>query len=158
MAGETYLWGPPLEGATTLAMFRVGRHHCGLLRIHPPFADQQHRPVKYRYSFEVKPPVLDGGGTVFFVTSEINVRAHLGEAAAGTHFLGVWEGSLHENLGAADKWGDLVSFTQRAFEISCERLGLKQIDVQPRLSAKLSGGTKVAVSKEIVEASLDLLL
>ena len=72
--------------------------------------------------------------------------------------MGVWERSLHENLGATDKWGDLVLFTQRAFEISCERLGVNQSDVQPLLSAKLSSGMKVAVSKEIVEASSDLLL
>jgi hypothetical protein len=75
--------------------------------------------VQYRYILAV----FDAEGQpCFFVASEVNQsREALG---GGSHFLGVFPGCGHENLGDSDAWADLETFACRAVEIVKERLAI----------------------------------
>ena len=41
----------------------------------------------------------------------------------GSHFLGVFNGDGHANLGADDRWGIEEEFTVKALEIALEKFG-----------------------------------
>jgi len=63
------------------------------------------------------------------VASERNERhAELvarGEKPSGrSHFLGVFTGEQHQNLGSSDEWADLDAFTARALGVAGELLGV----------------------------------
>lgn len=60
------------------------------------------------------------GDPCLFVASEVNSeREALG---GGSHFLGVFPGEEHLNLGDSDEWADQERFIARALEIAQERL------------------------------------
>jgi hypothetical protein len=59
------------------------------------------------------------------VAAEVNtLHGQPGFEASGSHFLGVFPGSSHENLGASDDWADLERFTRKALELAAGRLGV----------------------------------
>jgi hypothetical protein len=55
-----------------------------------------------------------------YVTSEVNEWANE-PGGGGSHFLGVFDGRGHANLGASDQWANEEQFTARALEIATER-------------------------------------
>ena len=60
---------------------------------------------------------------VFIVSSEVNsTHKTLG---GGTHFLGVFDGQGHLNLGDSDDWGDLDKFVPKALAVVEEHRGLR---------------------------------
>jgi hypothetical protein len=60
------------------------------------------------------------GEPCLFVAAEVNQdREAFG---GGSHFLGVFSGDGHVNLGDSDEWADREQFVQRALEIARERL------------------------------------
>lgn len=58
---------------------------------------------------------------VYFVASEVNTMAEA--LGGGSHFLGVFDGEGHSNLGASDDWADPKKFFPKALEIVRERFG-----------------------------------
>ncbi|MEM7697289.1 MAG: hypothetical protein AAF236_02660 [Verrucomicrobiota bacterium] len=51
----------------------------------------------------------------FFVASECNALAQ--SIGGGSHFLGVFSGEGHANLGASDRWAELEHFVPKALEL-----------------------------------------
>jgi hypothetical protein len=73
--------------------------------------------VQYQYILVV---YERDGEPCFFVASEINAEKEA--FGGGSHFLGVFPGDGHENLGDSDEWADRERFAARAFAIAQERL------------------------------------
>jgi hypothetical protein len=59
---------------------------------------------------------------VYFVASEVNTMA--AAFGGGSHFLGVFDGSGHANLGSSDDWGDPRKFFPEAMRLASERFGV----------------------------------
>lgn len=59
-----------------------------------------------------------------FVASEVNSTVK--EFGGGSHFLGVFPGHGHENMGASDDWADIDKFTIRALAVVQERLKITE--------------------------------
>ena len=59
---------------------------------------------------------------VYFVASEVNEMA--AAFGGGSHYLGVFDGSGHANLGASDDWGDPRKFFPKALRMAAERFGV----------------------------------
>lgn len=59
---------------------------------------------------------------VYFVASEVNeMAAAIGD---GSHFLGVFTGEIHANMGSSDDWGDSRKFFSKAIRLAEERFGV----------------------------------
>jgi hypothetical protein len=59
---------------------------------------------------------------VYFVASEVNTLAQA--LGGGSHFLGVFDGDSHANLGASDDWGDPKKFFRAAMHLAKEHFGI----------------------------------
>jgi hypothetical protein len=91
--------------------------------------------VEYTYILVVRDR---SGEPRLFVTSEVNALSGefnaLSELMAevtggGSHFLGVFPGEGHENLGMSDDWADIDRFTERAVAIAKDRLGVRGTEI-----------------------------
>ena len=54
------------------------------------------------------------------VTSEVN--ADCWNIGGGSHFLCVFSGEIHSNMGASDDWADLDKFTSKALSLAAAEL------------------------------------
>lgn len=63
---------------------------------------------------------------VYFVTSELNEMA--AAFGGGSHFLGVFNGTGHANMGSSDDWGDPRKFFPEAIRLAAERFGVSLED------------------------------
>ena len=62
---------------------------------------------------------------IYIVASEANaMRDALG---GGSHYLGVFDGNGHANLGDSDDWADPEKFAARALAIAARHLGLTRV-------------------------------
>jgi hypothetical protein len=59
---------------------------------------------------------------VYFVVSEVNTMATA--FGGGSHFLGVFNGEGHANMGSSDDWGDPRKFFPEAIRLAAERFGV----------------------------------
>jgi hypothetical protein len=115
--GRPPFYAPALEGAVEVKRIAVTDALEGVLRRHPA-PEQQAGSVKYLYTLAVHPK--GGGDAEVYVASEIN-KMPPGQRS-GSHFLGVFPGEGHVNLGAADDWADIDKFEARALEVVREGL------------------------------------
>ncbi len=76
-------------------------------------------PINYAYIIAV----LDHKSqeACLYIASEVNAAARDGDDCS--HFLGIFNGDDHDNLGASDEWGDKDLFTAEAMRIVNDRLG-----------------------------------
>jgi hypothetical protein len=112
-------YAPSLAGTTEVRRVALDAQHEGILRRHPP-ADQQ-TGVLYLYTLAVHPK--DGGPAVLYVASEYNKSDRPEDPdREGSHFLGLFPGDGHVNLGLSDDWADLEKFAARAVEVARQRL------------------------------------
>ena len=56
------------------------------------------------------------GEPCVFVASEVNAMAE--QTGGGSHFLGLFPGQGHVNLGASDNWADLDQFEVEAIRVA----------------------------------------
>jgi hypothetical protein len=118
-------YAPALEGAEVAARFVLADRYDAVLRTHPPAA-RQSGSVKYLYTLAVYPQGRPDA--VLYIASEMNTMS----GGLGSHFLCVFPGDGHLNLGASDEWADRERFEPRALEVACTRLGVAPGDVQRR--------------------------
>src|SRR5688572_4904388 len=86
----------------------------------------QYAHVAFTYRIDPDKPMPQTPPPVILaVASEINQMAQLG---GGSHFLGVFPGSGHMNMGASNDWADLEKFTQKALDVIADQL---QLNVPP---------------------------
>jgi hypothetical protein len=104
--------------------------------------------VQYRHVlFVVRPPSREPN---FAVAAEVNEMAEEGRALlrqmreqgaseeqlaadaelVGSHYLGVFPGDGHRNLGASDDWADLDKFAVRALQIVAQEFGITSAPVE----------------------------
>ena len=69
------------------------------------------------------------------VTSEVN--ADCWNIGGGSHFLCVFSGEIHSNMGASDDWADLDKFTSKALSLAASEL---RVFDSPREVLLTSGG------------------
>ena len=108
---------PQVESMDRIDGGPLGDAHVGLLFGNIKAAGR----VQYAYLFVVYNK--DDRQPVFIVSSEVNSmhKRHGG----GTHFLGVFNGDGHLNLGDSDGWGDLEKFFHKALAVVEKHLGLR---------------------------------
>ncbi|HEV8483457.1 MAG TPA: hypothetical protein VGV87_07905 [Blastocatellia bacterium] len=69
------------------------------------------------------------------VTSEVN--ADCWNIGGGSHFLCMFSGEIHSNMGASDDWADLDKFTSKALSLAAAEL---RVFDSPRELLNASGG------------------
>lgn len=111
---------PPTDGAAEVRRHALEGGYEAVLRRHPP-REEQAPGVQYLYTLAVYP--AGGGPPAFVVSSEYNKMPP--ERRSGSHFLGVFPGEGHLNLGASDDWADEARFEARALEVARERLATR---------------------------------
>jgi hypothetical protein len=63
---------------------------------------------------------------VYFVSSEVNTTA--ATFGGGSHFLCIFDGEGHSNLGSSDDWGDAKKFFPKALKIAEAQFGVSRPD------------------------------
>jgi hypothetical protein len=112
---------PDIKSAQPKQKFQVGKHMAVLL------GDiESDSRIRYLHILVVFDQNQQPG---FFVTAEVNVMAR--RFGGGSHFLGVFDGRGHLNMGASDDWADEAKFTAEALRIANEKLGTTSQGVQP---------------------------
>jgi hypothetical protein len=118
MAGIEY--APSITKAKTLQVFVAGDYLALLLG-----KIKSEGPVEYLYVLSVFR--AEDNELCLCVASEKN---NVPLEGAGAHFLGVFRGTSHENLGLSDDWADREKFTAKALSIAKERLGISEDPVE----------------------------
>ena len=123
-------YAPSLDGAEEAQWYTLAATHDAVLCTHPA-PERQAGNVKYRYTLAVYP--RGAAEAVLYVAAEVNGLASR-PGGGGSHFLGVFPGDGHVNMGASDDWADRDKFEARALEVACTRLGLEPKGVERRSS------------------------
>lgn len=63
----------------------------------------------------------------YFVASEVNALA--AKFGGGSHFLGVFPGDGHMNLGDSNDWADAKKFLPKALELAARQFGTVQPNI-----------------------------
>lgn len=108
------VYGPMIESAALRERAPLGEEHQAL------FYDQVVSAGAVEYRFVVVVFARDVEDPCLFVTSEVNAMAS--ELGGGSHFLCVFEGNTHFNLGADDAWADPDRFFPESLRVAAERL------------------------------------
>lgn len=109
--GPRMSYAPRIASAEPLAKFQVAGREAVLLGNIVSAGN-----VEYLFILAV----YEQDEACFFVASEVN--QHQAEFGGGSHFLGVFPGNGHENLGDSDTWADRERFVKQALAIVRERL------------------------------------
>ena len=79
------------------------------------------------------------------VTSEVNADSW--NIGGGSHFLCMFSGEIHSNMGASDDWADLEKFTSKALSLAAAELRVfespREISIPGREPDKASSGRAV---------------
>ncbi|MBL8819586.1 MAG: hypothetical protein JNL58_26410 [Planctomyces sp.] len=107
---------PRVESMNPVANAPLGEQHTVIL------FDQIKSAGHVEYTFLIA--VFDNTSEqpVYFVASEVNSTAQT--RGGGSHYLGVFDGNGHSNLGSSDDWGDPKKFFPEAIRIAAEAFGV----------------------------------
>lgn len=115
------MYFPTLKKARLVKLYRLGDYLCFLLTDCESLGAIQYEHVLYVNPQGEKRPC-------FAVASERNsMKAQLG---GGSHFLGVFPGSGHSNMGASDEWANLDLFTSRALEVVAQHFSIEDEPIE----------------------------
>lgn len=117
MTGAPMPYLPQIRGGRPLMARKLGEYRLLLLGDLESPGTVQYLYVLAAFRGEEQVPCL-------CVASEKNMLHGKGLPGSGSHFLGVFPGRGHLNLGASDDWADLRKFAGRALEVCREHLGL----------------------------------
>jgi len=94
---------------------QLGEEHTAILY------DQIDSAGSVKYAFLVA--VVENGKKepIYYIASEVNQMAAV--LGGGSHYLGVFDGSGHANLGAKNDWGNAHKFFREALRIAEEKFG-----------------------------------
>ncbi len=92
---------PVVKSVKRMSGGRLGEKHTVLL------FDQVESGGGIQYKFILGVFSNEDLQPVYFVASESNTMAKFG---GGSHFMGLFEGNGHSNLGSKDEWGDAAKF------------------------------------------------
>ena len=115
------MYFPTLKKARLAKLYRLGEYLCFLLTDCESLGAIQYEHVLFvNYQGEQRPS--------FAVASERNEMSS--QSGAGSHFLGVFPGSGHGNMGASNDWAKLDIFTARALEIVAQHFAIEDSPVE----------------------------
>jgi hypothetical protein len=85
----------------------------------------QYAHVLYVYEPDLKNPPGPGNPPplVCCITAEVNAMA-AETSGSGSHFLCMFHDGIHANMGAADDWADLDTFTQKALDVVADQFAI----------------------------------
>lgn len=120
---ESRGYWPAVKGGTPRRRFRFGEYEALVL------TDlQSTSPIKYLYVLTVfKMPEKTLRLCVASETNLLYGRKILGDQpfeTGGSHYLGLFPGQGHVNLGPSNDWADLEKFTAKAISVARERLAV----------------------------------
>lgn len=107
---------PKVESMNRVAGAPMGENHTALL------FDNIKAAGSVQYAFLLTIFDNEKQEPVYFVASEVNTMAEA--FGGGSHFLGVFDGSGHANLGSSDDWGDPRKFFPEAIRLAAARFGV----------------------------------
>lgn len=114
------LYMPAVESMDRLDGGLLGPDHVAILTGNIKSAGQ----IQYLYLLTVFERATEQ--PIYIVASEVNgMRDAFG---GGSHFLGVFDGRGHLNLGDSDDWADVGLFMKKALALAAARVGLKPPD------------------------------
>lgn len=108
---------PRIEDANRVATVPLGDSHVMIL------LDEVKSSGSVQYEFVLAVFDAASGEPVYFVASEVNAMA--AAVGGGSHFLGVFDGDGHANLGSSDDWADPSKFFPKARELAAARFRLE---------------------------------
>jgi len=108
-------WTPVIGKSRTVKYIPLstGKHTALILDEIESLGLVQYLYILVVFDDSIKQPCL-------FISSELNKTAE--EPGEGSHFLGVFSGDEHHNLGASDDWADIVNFEREAVKLAFEYL------------------------------------
>jgi hypothetical protein len=107
---------PAVESMNRVGGAPLGEKHTALL------FDNIKSAGSVQYAFLLAILDNDTQEPVYFVASEVNTTA--AAFGGGSHYLGVFDGSGHANLGSSDDWGDPRKFFPEAIRLAAQRFGV----------------------------------
>jgi hypothetical protein len=110
-------YSPVIESARTIGKMPLGDKHAVVL------LDQIVPTGMIRYTYILVVFEKATAQPCYFVASEVNAMSQPGDGAS--HFLGVFEGNGHLNMGASDDWGDARKFFPKALSLAADHFGVK---------------------------------
>ena len=105
---------PNITSATPKKTFSVGCHTAVLFTDIISAGTIKYHLIMAVFEGESEEPC-------FAVASEENVLAEEGDGES--HFLGVFHGEVHMNLGDSNDWADEAKFSAKALEIITDKFG-----------------------------------
>jgi hypothetical protein len=126
------MYMPPILDARHASSYQIGPYLAMV------FTDcQSEGPIRYShvmFVYQIDPAQPEKPGQrLMAVAAEVNDSALYTGIPGPSHFLGVFPGEGHINMGASDQWADLEAFTQKALEVAAEHLDVAE---PPRLLRK----------------------
>jgi hypothetical protein len=107
------LYAPTVIKADEIERFKIGTYEAIMLG-----NIQARGMIQYLYILEIR----DENGPCLYITSEVNAMKK--ELGGGSHFLCIFEGERHLNLGDSDEWANLDVFKGKAIELARKNLGI----------------------------------
>lgn len=108
---------PLIEEANRIATLPLGESHVMVL------LDEITSSGPVQYEFVLAVFEAESRNPVYFVASEVNTMA--GVLGGGSHFLGIFDGDGHGNLGSSDEWADPSKFFPKARELAAKRFNVE---------------------------------
>ncbi len=108
------MYAPMVESMEKVGSVPIGDHHVAVL------FDNIVSAGSVQYAFILAVYAAETQKAVYFVASEVNAMASV--FGGGSHFLGVFDGGRHLNMGASDEWANLEKFYARALQIATDHV------------------------------------
>ncbi|MGF1581556.1 MAG: hypothetical protein ACFCD0_19690 [Gemmataceae bacterium] len=105
-------YAPVISAAQTKRTYDIDGHEAVLLGDIAAPGMVQYEYIMVIYDLEKQP--------CLFVGSEINEEQVT--CGGGSHFLGIFPGDGHLNLGSSNEWGDMERFAEKAVELAREHM------------------------------------
>lgn len=108
-------YAPVIGDATPVKRIPLatGKHTAVLLDNIESKGSVEYRFILAVFDDETREPCL-------FVASEVNAMAE--KLQGSSHFLGLFPGDGHANLGSSDDWADIGKFEEAAVELAIQHL------------------------------------
>lgn len=118
------LYLPAISDARHVRSYKIGPYLGTLVTDCQSAGEIEYTHVLFIYQMVPLPKKETPPPCVMAVAAEVN--SFVGQFGGGSHFLGVFPGSGHENWGDSDQWADLDIFADKALEIVQDRLHVSE--------------------------------
>ena len=114
LADDSFGYAPVIKSGDTVREFKIGQLNAQLITNIQSAGHVEYEHILAVYSSD--------GKSVYFTASEKNSMAE--QFGGGTHFLGVFDGSGHANMGDDNKWADIETFAEESIRLVKEQFNI----------------------------------